>query len=95
MAVQEKQELSPDTKLEMISQFSSLMPDAYDMTLVLVMAPVLVKVFSFLTGSEAWRRITIVLTYKIKRRGEYLTDNQQTVKSRRGACILKCRIRRI
>jgi hypothetical protein len=92
MAVQEKQELSPDTKLEMISQFSSVI---YDMTLVLVMAPVLFKVFSFLTGSEAWRRITIVLTYKIKRRGEYLTDNQQTVKSRRGACILKCRIRRI
>ncbi len=49
----------------MISQFLGFMLDAYDMALVLVMAPLLVHVFSSPSGSEAWRYITIVLTYSI------------------------------
>ena len=35
-----------DTRMAMISQFLGFMLDAYDMALVLVMAPILVKVFS-------------------------------------------------
>jgi len=38
------------------------MLDAYDMALVLVMAPTLVKVFSIPTGSEAWLFVAIVFT---------------------------------
>ena len=47
------------------SQFLGFMLDAYDMAIVLVMAPILVKIFSSPAGSEAWRYITIVLTYSI------------------------------
>ncbi|MGO9138522.1 MAG: MFS transporter [Syntrophales bacterium] len=65
MATQEKVILNKDTKLAMGSQFLGFGLDAYDMALVLVMAPILVKVFSSPTGSEAWRYITIVLTYSI------------------------------
>ncbi len=57
--------LRRDTKMAMFSQFIGFMLDAYDMALVLVMAPILVKVFSSGTGSEAWQYITIVLTYSI------------------------------
>lgn len=49
----------------MFSQFIGFMLDAYDMALVLVMAPILVKVFSSGKGTEAWQYITIVLTYSI------------------------------
>lgn len=65
MAIQEKAKLSKDTKMAMISQFLGFMLDAYDMALVLTMAPLLVKLFSSPTGSEAWRYITIVFTYSI------------------------------
>lgn len=65
MARQAKGKLSRDTKLAMISQFLGFMLDAYDMALVLIMAPILVKLFSSPTGSEAWRYITIVFTYSI------------------------------
>ena len=65
MAIQEKAGLSKDTKLAMISQFLGFMLDAYDMALVLIMAPILVQLFSSPTGSEAWRYITIVFTYSI------------------------------
>ena len=65
MAVQEKVKLSKDTRMAMGSQFLGFMLDAYDMAIVLVMAPILVKIFSSPTGSEAWRYITIVLTYSI------------------------------
>jgi MFS family permease len=57
--------LSRETRMAMGSQFLGFMLDAYDMALVIVMAPILVKVFSSPTGSEAWRYITIVLTYSI------------------------------
>jgi len=65
MAIQEKLKLSKDTKMAMGSQFLGFMLDAYDMAIVLVMAPILVKIFSSPAGSEAWRYITIVLTYSI------------------------------
>ena len=65
MKIEGKVGLTKDTKLAMISQFLGFMLDAYDMALVLVMAPILVKTFSIPTGSEAWQYITIVLTYSI------------------------------
>jgi MHS family proline/betaine transporter-like MFS transporter len=65
MAIQEKVKLSKNTKMAMGSQFLGFMLDAYDMAIVLVMAPILVKMFTSPTGSEAWRYITIVLTYSI------------------------------
>ena len=51
--------------MAMISQFLGFMLDAYDMALVLVMAPILVKVFSPPGGTAAWQYITIVFTYSI------------------------------
>jgi len=51
--------------MAMVSQFLGFMLDAYDMAMVLVMAPVLVKVFASPTGSAAWQYITIVFTYSI------------------------------
>ena len=65
MAIQEKVKLSKNAKMVMGSQFLGFMLDAYDMAIVLVMAPILVKMFSSPTGSEAWRYITIVFTYSI------------------------------
>jgi MHS family proline/betaine transporter-like MFS transporter len=65
MSAEEKTRLSKETKMAMFSQFLGFMLDAYDMALVLVMAPILVKVFSSGKGSEAWQYITIVLTYSI------------------------------
>jgi MFS family permease len=61
----EKQKLSKETKQAMISQFLGFGLDAYDMAMVLVMAPILVKVFSAPKGSTAWQYITIVFTYSI------------------------------
>jgi MFS family permease len=57
--------LSRDTRMAMYSQFIGFMLDAYDMALVLVMAPILVEVFCSGQGGEAWQYITIVLTYSI------------------------------
>jgi MHS family proline/betaine transporter-like MFS transporter len=57
--------LSKATRMAMISQFLGFMLDAYDMALVLVMAPILVKVFEAPGGNEAWQYISIVLTYSI------------------------------
>ncbi len=57
--------LGRHTKMAMGSQFLGFMLDAYDMALVLVMAPILVRVFSSPSGSDAWRYITIVLSYSI------------------------------
>ena len=61
----EQQRLSTDTKMAMASQFLGFMLDAYDMAMVLVMAPILVKVFASPKGSAAWQYITIVFTYAI------------------------------
>ena len=41
----EQQRLPKATKLAMISQFLGFMLDAYDMAMVIVMAPILVKIF--------------------------------------------------
>lgn len=57
--------LARDSKLAMISQFLGFMLDAYDMALVLVMAPILTKVFVSPKGSEAWQYIVIVMTYSV------------------------------
>jgi len=51
--------------MAMVSQFLGFMLDAYDMALVLVMAPILVKVFISPKGSAAWQYIVIVFTYSI------------------------------
>ena len=48
-----EQPLSKQAKMAMASQFLGFMLDAYDMAMVLVMAPVLVKVFVSPKGSAA------------------------------------------
>ena len=60
-----EQQLSKQAKMAMISQFLGFMLDAYDMALVLVMAPILVKVFISPKGSAAWQYIVIVFSYSI------------------------------
>ena len=60
-----EQQLSKQTKMAMTSQFLGFMLDAYDMAMVLVMAPILVKVFVSPKGSAAWQYIVIVFTYSI------------------------------
>jgi len=60
-----EERLGKDTRLAMFSQFIGFMLDAYDMALVIVMAPILVKVFASPKGTDAWQYITIVLTYSI------------------------------
>jgi len=60
-----EQQLSKQTKMAMTSQFLGFMLDAYDMAMVLVMAPILVKVFLSPKGSVAWQYIVIVFTYSI------------------------------
>ena len=65
MARQEESKLNKDTKMAMAFQFLGFMLDAYDMALVLTMAPILVKLFSSPEGTEAWKYIKIVLTYSI------------------------------
>ena len=65
MCAEKTAKLSKDTKMAMVSQFLGFMLDAYDMALVLVMAPILVKVFASPKGSEAWQYITVVFTYSI------------------------------
>jgi hypothetical protein len=61
-----EQQLSKQTKMAMASQFLGFMLDAYDMALVLVMAPILVKVFVSPKGSAAWQYIVIVFSYSIR-----------------------------
>jgi MFS family permease len=52
-------------KLAMVSQFLGFMLDAYDMALVLVLAPILVKVFVSAKGNAAWQYVTIIFSYSI------------------------------
>lgn len=59
------QHLSRDTKQAMFSQFLGFGLDAYDMAMVLIMAPILIKVFVSPKGSAAWQYIVIVFTYSI------------------------------
>ncbi len=65
MSAKIETKLGKDTRMAMISQFLGFMLDAYDMALVLIMAPILVKEFSSPHGSQAWQYITIVFTYSI------------------------------
>jgi MFS transporter, MHS family, proline/betaine transporter len=57
--------LSKATKMAMISQFLGFMLDAYDMALVLIMAPLFTKLFAPPSGSAAWQYISIVFLYSI------------------------------
>ncbi|MGC8491102.1 MAG: MFS transporter [Syntrophobacteraceae bacterium] len=50
--------------MAMISQFLGFGLDAYDMALVICMAPILVKLFTS-GGSQAWRYIAVIFTYSI------------------------------
>ena len=61
----DKSQLSRETKQAMMSQFLGFGLDAYDMAMVLIMAPILVKIFASSKGSAAWQYITIVFTYSI------------------------------
>ena len=57
--------LSKDTKMAMTSQFLGFMLDAYDMAMVIVMAPILGKIFISPKGSQLWQYIAVVLGYSI------------------------------
>jgi len=50
-----QQPLSGDTRKAMVSQFLGFGLDAYDMAMVVVMAPILTKLFIAPGGSAAWR----------------------------------------
>jgi MFS family permease len=65
MSAEIETKIGKDTRMAMLSQFLGFMLDAYDMALVLIMAPLLVKVFTSPKGSQAWQNITIVFTYSI------------------------------
>jgi MHS family proline/betaine transporter-like MFS transporter len=60
-----KQPLSQDTKKAMFSQFLGFGLDAYDMAMVVVMAPILTKLFISPGGSLAWQYTKILLLYSI------------------------------
>ena len=60
-----QQSLSPDTKKAMVSQFLGFGLDAYDMAMVVVLAPVLTKVFIAPGGSPAWQYTKVLLLYSI------------------------------
>jgi MFS transporter, MHS family, proline/betaine transporter len=57
--------LTREARMAVASQFLGFMLDAYDMAMVLVMAPILANVFASPAGSAAWQYITIVFTYAI------------------------------
>ncbi len=57
--------LSADAKKAMVSQFLGFGLDAYDMAMVVVMAPILTKFFISPTGSAAWQITKILLLYSI------------------------------
>lgn len=58
-------DLSKQTKMAMISQFLGFGLDAYDMAMVIVMAPILGKIFISPKGSALWQYIAVVLGYSI------------------------------
>ena len=60
-----QQSLPKATKMAMVSQFLGFMLDAYDMALVLIMAPILTKLFAPPGGSAAWQYLSIVILYSI------------------------------
>ena len=60
-----QQRLSPDTRKAMVSQFLGFGLDAYDMAMVVVMAPILAKLFVSPGGSVAWQYTKVLLLYSI------------------------------
>ncbi len=57
--------ITKEAKRAMVSQFLGFGLDAYDMALVIVMAPILTKVFASPGQSGAWQYLTVVLFYSI------------------------------
>ncbi len=60
-----QQPLSADTKKAMFSQFLGFGLDAYDMAMVVVLAPILAKLFIAPGGSAAWQYTKVLLLYSI------------------------------
>ena len=60
-----QQALSRDTRKAMVSQFLGFGLDAYDMAMVVVMAPILAKLFIAPGGSAAWQYVKVLLLYSI------------------------------
>jgi MFS family permease len=58
-------QLSSDSRKAMVSQFLGFGLDAYDMAMVVVMAPILTKIFISPSGSQAWQVTKILLLYSI------------------------------
>lgn len=65
MAEQSGPTFSRDSKRAMISQFLGFGLDAYDMALVIVLAPVLTQVFASPGHSEAWQYLSVAIFYSI------------------------------
>ncbi len=61
----QQQQLTSDAKKAMVSQFLGFGLDAYDMAMVVVMAPILTKLFVSPTGSQAWQITKVLLLYSI------------------------------
>lgn len=57
--------ITKEAKRAMVSQFLGFGLDAYDMALVIVMAPILTKVFASPGQTGAWQYLTVVLFYSI------------------------------
>ena len=57
--------ITKDAKRAMLSQFLGFGLDAYDMALVIVMAPIFTKVFASPGQTVAWQYLTVVLLYSI------------------------------
>ncbi len=75
--------LSQDTKKAMMSQFLGFMLDAYDMALVLTMAPILVKFFTSPKGTRPGSTSTIIFAIRspwrpARRLGHFWTLCRQT-----------------
>jgi MFS family permease len=60
-----QQPLSKDTRKAMVSQFLGFGLDAYDMAMVVVLAPILTKLFIAPGGSLAWQYTKVLLLYSI------------------------------
>ncbi|MGA3128631.1 MAG: MFS transporter [Candidatus Korobacteraceae bacterium] len=60
-----QQALSKDTKKAMFSQFLGFGLDAYDMAMVVVLAPILTKLFIAPGGTLAWQYTKVLLLYSI------------------------------
>ena len=74
----EAQQLSKPTRMAMMSQFLGFMLDAYDMGLVLVMEPILMKIFVSPKGCAAWQsNVGLRLAHRVHDRSHSVPSGAQ------------------